>query len=77
MLFTKATLVLGLAIATEALSIRERHALPHRGSRVVKRQEVNTCLEANAIQTGSQSTGQDPPVDGQRESAVYVTQSGY
>ena len=29
-----------------------------------------TCLNANAIQTGSQSDGQNPPVDGQAASAT-------
>lgn len=31
-----------------------------------------TCLNANAIQTGSQSDGQNPPVSGQAASATCV-----
>lgn len=31
-----------------------------------------TCLNSNAVQTGSQSNGQNPPVDGQAASATWV-----
>lgn len=75
MLFAKATVVFGLVAISEALSVGHAEGRLHRrGSRparsISRRQDASQCLEANAIQTGSLDNGQDPPVDGQAESAT-------
>lgn len=50
------SLVEGAAVGTS----RQRRDL---GSKVLKRAE-NTCIAANALQTGSFKTGQEPGTDG-------------
>ena len=77
MLFTKIVAVAGLLAASEALTmggVERNLQIPSRSqslpSRVLRRQNGDKCLEANAIQTGSNDDGQDPPVAGQTAAAM-------
>ena len=80
MLFQKvAVVVLGLAAFTEAISSREearllrrqnRNGINKAGSSSKAAAATATCLNSNAVQTGSLSDGQNPPVSGQTASAT-------
>ena len=79
MLLQKATLtLLGLAALSGALSIRDVGmdiAPILRRSRTINKTQSSetTCLAANAVQTGSESDGQQTPVAGQSPSATYAS----
>jgi len=78
MLFQKATLALpGLAALSDALSVQDvgmdMALIPRRSKTINKRQAETTCLAADALQTGSESDGQQTPVAGQSPSATYAS----
>jgi hypothetical protein len=72
MLFKGSYIVLSVAALAEGLAFKKQQLRDLVPDRVVRRQADATCLAGNAVQTGSQNGGQDPPVDGQSVSATYV-----
>ncbi|KAH8594990.1 hypothetical protein B0O99DRAFT_595033 [Bisporella sp. PMI_857] len=70
MLFKGSYIVLSVAALAEGLAFKKQQLRDLVPDRVVRRQADATCLAGNAVQTGSQNGGQDPPVDGQSVSAT-------
>jgi len=69
MLIQGSTALLSLVAVAQGLSIRHVEL----DNKLLRRQNNGaTCLQANAIQKGSQSTGQETPAAGQVASATYV-----
>ncbi|KAG9241817.1 hypothetical protein BJ878DRAFT_569838 [Calycina marina] len=66
--FQQSTILLSLAAASQALSIRHLDLAPNKVA--LARRAESTCLSSSVVQDASTLTGQETPADGQVDSAT-------